>query len=86
MGASSTEEIAAQHQAAVALVEDSMPCAPRQRLGPISLEDKEQPTYLLMADHENSQDEEKKELSKITDRYNSQLSPYYAASRLWVML
>ena len=29
-------------------------------------------------------DEEKKELSKITDRYNSQLSPYYAASRLWV--
>ena len=33
---------------------------------------------------EMSADEEKKELSKITDRYNSQLSPYYAASRLWV--
>jgi len=23
-------------------------------------------------------------LKKITDRYNSQISPYYAASRLWL--
>ncbi len=28
--------------------------------------------------------EEKELLKKITDRYNSQLSPYYAAARLWV--
>ncbi|MBL4715055.1 MAG: methylcrotonoyl-CoA carboxylase [Bacteroidetes bacterium] len=28
--------------------------------------------------------EEKKMLDTITDRYNSQMSPYYAASRLWV--
>ncbi len=30
------------------------------------------------------EDEEKELLDKITDRYNSQLSPYYAASNLWV--
>lgn len=29
-------------------------------------------------------EEEQKMLDEITDRYNSQLSPYYAASRLWV--
>jgi acetyl-CoA carboxylase carboxyltransferase component len=29
-------------------------------------------------------DEEKSLLKEITDRYNDQLSPYYAASRLWV--
>ncbi len=29
-------------------------------------------------------DEEKKLLREITDRYNAQLSPYYAAARLWV--
>ena len=29
-------------------------------------------------------DEEKKLLSEITEQYNNQLSPYYAASRLWV--
>jgi 3-methylcrotonyl-CoA carboxylase beta subunit len=29
-------------------------------------------------------DEEKNLLQEITDRYNDQLSPYYAASRLWV--
>ena len=28
--------------------------------------------------------QEKDELSKISDKYNNQLSPYYAASRLWV--
>ena len=28
--------------------------------------------------------EEEKLLKEITDRYNEQLSPYYAASRLWV--
>ena len=28
--------------------------------------------------------DEEELLKKITDRYNSQLSPYYAASRLWV--
>ncbi|HQQ96509.1 MAG TPA: acyl-CoA carboxylase subunit beta [Cyclobacteriaceae bacterium] len=31
-----------------------------------------------------SQEEEGKLLKEITDRYNEQLSPYYAASRLWV--
>jgi 3-methylcrotonyl-CoA carboxylase beta subunit len=31
-----------------------------------------------------SKDEEDKLLKEITDRYNDQLSPYYAASRLWV--
>jgi 3-methylcrotonyl-CoA carboxylase beta subunit len=31
-----------------------------------------------------SQQEEEKILKEITDRYNEQLSPYYAASRLWV--
>lgn len=29
-------------------------------------------------------EEEKRLLDEITDRYNSQISPYYAASRLWV--
>lgn len=29
-------------------------------------------------------EEEEKLLKEITDRYNDQLSPYYAASRLWV--
>jgi acetyl-CoA carboxylase carboxyltransferase component len=29
-------------------------------------------------------EEEEKLLKEITDRYNEQLSPYYAASRLWV--
>jgi len=33
---------------------------------------------------EISKEEEEKLLSEITDRYNSQLSPYYAASRLWL--
>lgn len=31
-----------------------------------------------------AKEEEEKLLSEITDRYNEQLSPYYAASRLWV--
>ncbi|MGC3943992.1 MAG: carboxyl transferase domain-containing protein [Chryseolinea sp.] len=31
-----------------------------------------------------SKEEEDKLLNEITDRYNDQLSPYYAASRLWV--
>ncbi|HEV8512936.1 MAG TPA: acyl-CoA carboxylase subunit beta, partial [Cyclobacteriaceae bacterium] len=31
-----------------------------------------------------SEEEEKNLLKEITDRYNEQLSPYYAASRLWV--
>ena len=31
-----------------------------------------------------SQEEEDQLLKEITDRYNDQLSPYYAASRLWV--
>lgn len=31
-----------------------------------------------------SAEEEKNLLKEITDRYNDQLSPYYAASRLWV--
>lgn len=31
-----------------------------------------------------SPDEEQKLLKEITDRYNEQLSPYYAAARLWV--
>lgn len=33
---------------------------------------------------EISPEEEKKLLKEITDRYNEQLSPYYAAARLWV--
>lgn len=33
---------------------------------------------------EMTQEEENKELKHIKDRYESQLSPYYAASRLWV--
>lgn len=31
-----------------------------------------------------SKEEEEKLLKEITDRYNEQLSPYYAAARLWV--
>ena len=31
-----------------------------------------------------TKDEENAMLNKITDRYTSQLSPYYAAARLWV--
>jgi acetyl-CoA carboxylase carboxyltransferase component len=31
-----------------------------------------------------TKEEEEKLLKEITDRYNEQLSPYYAASRLWV--
>ena len=31
-----------------------------------------------------SEEEEKSLLKEITDRYNEQLSPYYAAARLWV--
>jgi acetyl-CoA carboxylase carboxyltransferase component len=31
-----------------------------------------------------SEAEEKSLLKEITDRYNEQLSPYYAAARLWV--
>ena len=33
---------------------------------------------------EVSEEEEKKLLSEITDKYNEELSPYYAAARLWV--
>jgi len=33
---------------------------------------------------EISKEEEQKLLDEITDRYNEQMSPYYAASRLWV--
>ncbi len=33
---------------------------------------------------EISEEDEKEQLKTITDRYNSQTSPYYAASRLWV--
>jgi len=33
---------------------------------------------------EISKDEEENLLKEITDRYNDQLSPYYAASRLWI--
>lgn len=33
---------------------------------------------------EISKEEEEKLLKEITDRYNEQMSPYYAASRLWV--
>jgi len=31
-----------------------------------------------------TKEEEDSSLKEITDRYNEQLSPYYAASRLWV--
>jgi 3-methylcrotonyl-CoA carboxylase beta subunit len=33
---------------------------------------------------EITKEEEEKLLKEITDRYNDQLSPYYAAARLWV--
>ncbi|MEQ9426173.1 MAG: carboxyl transferase domain-containing protein [Cyclobacteriaceae bacterium] len=33
---------------------------------------------------EITEEDEKKHLKEITDKYNEQLSPYYAASRLWV--
>lgn len=33
---------------------------------------------------EITEDEERTLQKEITDRYNEQLSPYYAASRLWV--
>ncbi|MGI9541758.1 MAG: acyl-CoA carboxylase subunit beta, partial [Cyclobacteriaceae bacterium] len=33
---------------------------------------------------EMKEDEKKAYLDKITDRYNNQLSPYYAAARLWI--
>jgi acetyl-CoA carboxylase carboxyltransferase component len=33
---------------------------------------------------EITKEEEDKLLKEITDKYNEQLSPYYAASRLWV--
>jgi acetyl-CoA carboxylase carboxyltransferase component len=33
---------------------------------------------------EISKEEQQNLLKEITDRYNDQLSPYYAASRLWV--
>ena len=33
---------------------------------------------------ELSKDDEDAMLKEITDRYNSQLSPFYAAARLWV--
>ncbi|MCB0505539.1 MAG: acyl-CoA carboxylase subunit beta, partial [Cyclobacteriaceae bacterium] len=33
---------------------------------------------------ELTQEEKDKQLKEITDRYNNQLSPYYAAARLWV--
>ncbi|NMM49387.1 acyl-CoA carboxylase subunit beta [Marinigracilibium pacificum] len=39
---------------------------------------------LKAAGKEISKEEEEKLLKEITDRYNSQLSPYYAAARLWV--
>lgn len=29
-------------------------------------------------------EEEQAQLKKITDQYNAQLSPYYAAARLWI--
>lgn len=34
--------------------------------------------------HELTDEEKNKQLKEITDRYNEQLSPYYAAARLWV--
>ena len=33
---------------------------------------------------EITKEDEAELLKKITDRYNSQISPYYAASRLWL--
>lgn len=33
---------------------------------------------------EVSEEDQKKFLAEITDKYNEELSPYYAASRLWV--
>jgi hypothetical protein len=55
MPPSSPEEIAAQHAESVRLVEAGMPCAPRQELGEIPSQDKEQPT------NDSPDGEEKKE-------------------------
>ncbi len=54
MKASTPEEIAAQHQEAIEML--VMPCAPRQRLGPIALSDKEQPTFLLELEEEKKEE------------------------------
>lgn len=50
MKPSTPEEIAAQHQEAIQMLD--MPCAPRKYLGPIDLSDKQQPTFLLDVDEE----------------------------------
>jgi acetyl-CoA carboxylase carboxyltransferase component len=43
-----------------------------------------QTSTLKARGEELSPDEEKTMLDTITERYNRQMSPYYAASRLWV--
>ena len=60
MGGSTPEEIAAQHAEAEQMVASGMECAPRQFLGPIPLEDKEQPTYLLFENNNRTEEEEEK--------------------------
>lgn len=41
-------------------------------------------TLKAKGEKEITEEEEKKMLAEITDKYNEELSPYYAASRLWV--
>ncbi len=47
-------------------------------------EHREQEGDLVIAAEKITPEAEKALLDKITDRYNTQMSPYYAASRLWV--
>lgn len=55
MKPSTPEEIAAQHQEAIKMLD--MPYAPRQHLGPIALTDKEQPTFALPGLEEEKKEE-----------------------------
>lgn len=54
MAPSSKQDIAFQHGLALQMIQDEMPCAPKQELGEIPLQDKEQPTHA-------TEEEEKKE-------------------------
>jgi hypothetical protein len=57
MAPSSAEKIAAQHAESMRLIENGMPCAPRQQLGEISLRDKENPTQSLLEGEEEKKED-----------------------------
>lgn len=58
MPPSTPEEIAAQHAEAICMVENGLPHAIRQELGPIPLEDKQQPTCNLYNEEEKKDESE----------------------------